>query len=71
MLISKFWLYIVRNGRVIKHAKVFPSFLKVENAKRKFQLLTTNMCAGLHSELLKAINFSEIKKTLKIFNNDF
>lgn len=55
----------------MKHAKVFPSLLKPENAKRKFLLLTTNMCVGLHSESLIAINSSEIQKTLKKINNDF
>lgn len=64
MLISKFWLHIVRDEGVKKHAKVFPTFLKPENTKRKFPLLTTNMCVGLHSELLIAINFSKIKNTL-------
>lgn len=51
MLISKFWLNIVRKGGVMKHIKVFPSFLKPENAKTKFPLLTINILVYVQNYL--------------------
>lgn len=66
MLISKFWFSEVSNGGIMKNTKeVFSSFLKTDNDNRKFLLLTKNVCIRVHPELLVAINFFEISKTLK------